>query len=383
MRILIIPDKFKGTLTAHQAARAIARGWRSARPKDSLDLLPMSDGGDGFGQVLSGLLGAKPRTVLTLDAAHEPRRALWWWHAATRLAIIESAKVNGLALMRPKKLHPFQLDTFGLGKILRAAERNAARECLVGIGGSATNDGGFGLARSLGWRFTDNAGTELAEWWQLRDLAQIHTPANPLKLRATVAVDVANPLLGLEGCSRIYGPQKGLREFDFAEKCLARMASRLKQQYNIGCANVPGAGAAGGLGFGLMAFAGAKVESGFELFARHAQLEKRIRAADVVITGEGAMDLQTRMGKGVGQVATLCAKLAVPCIALAGTIDDSVKHSGIFSQAAALTEIATPTRARAEAAHFLQLLSAQIARKADKTPLQLKQPINDRPTVLS
>jgi glycerate 2-kinase len=362
MRILIVPDKFKGTLTAHQAARAVARGWRSARPDDSLELLAMSDGGDGFGEVLSELLGAARRTVATVDAAHKRRRAVWWWQARDRVAIVESAKVNGLALMRPRKLHPFQLDTFGLGAILRAASRAAPRECIVGIGGSATNDGGFGLARALGWEFLDRTGNELDEWWRLLDLSHIQAPSTSLKLRVTVAVDVHNPLLGPQGCSRIYGPQKGLHEFEFAEKCLGRMVSVLKQQHGIDCADVPGAGAAGGLGFGLLAFAGAKVESGFGLFARYARLDKRIRAADVVVTGEGAMDSQTRMGKGVGQIAALSAKLGVPCIGLAGVVDSSVKHSDIFAQARALTEITTSARAHAEAAHFLERLAAEIAR---------------------
>ena len=249
MRILIVPDKFKGTLTAHQAARAIARGWRSARPKDSLDLLPMSDGGDGFGEVLSTLLGAKHRNLLHRTSTPPTNPAASPGPGTPRRKpqrLVESAKVNGLALMRPKKLHPFQLDTFGLGKILRTVERHKARECLVGIGGSATNDGGFGLARSLGWRFVDKAGSELHQWWQLRNLAQIHAPANPLKLQMTVAVDVKNPLLGPQGCSRIYGPQKGLREIAFAEKCLARMASLLKTGHNINCANTPGAGGSSG-----------------------------------------------------------------------------------------------------------------------------------------
>lgn len=361
MRILIVPDKFKGSLTAHQAARAIARGWRSARPGDSLDLLPMSDGGDGFGEVLAGLIGARRRSVLTLDAAHQPRRADWWWQAAAKTAIVESAKVIGLALLPPKKFHPFQLDTWGLGKILKAASRAAPRQCVVGIGGSATNDGGFGLARALGWQFLDRAGNELDQWPRLRELAGIRPPLASLKLRVIVAVDVRNLLLGTQGCSRVYGPQKGLYEFDLAEKCLGRMASLLKQQHGVDCANVPGAGAAGGLGFGLMAFAGAKLESGFDLFARYAQLEKRIRAADVVVTGEGAMDLQTRMGKGVGQIAALCAKRDVPCIGLAGMIDTTVKHSGIFAHARALTEITTAGRARAGAAHFLEQLAAETA----------------------
>jgi glycerate kinase len=363
MRILIVPDKFKGSLTAHQATRAIARGWRKARPGDSLDLLPMSDGGDGFGEVLSGLLGARRRSVLTLDAAHRPRRALWWWQAATKTAIVESAKVIGLALLPPQKFHPFQLDTWGLGKILIAASRAAPRQCVVGIGGSATNDGGFGLARALGWHFLDRAGNELDQWPRLRELARIRPPFAPLKLRVTVAVDVRNPLLGPQGCSRVYGPQKGLHEFDLADKCLGRMASLLKQQHGVDCANIPGAGAAGGLGFGLMAFAGAKIESGFELFARYARLEKRIRAAGVVVTGEGAMDLQTRMGKGVGQIAALCAKRHVPCIGLAGMIDTTVKHSGVFAHARALTEITTAGRAQARASHFLEQLAAETARR--------------------
>ena len=237
--------------------------------------------GDGFGEVLAGLIGARRRSVLTLDAAHQPRRADWWWQAAAKTAIVESAKVIGLALLPPKKFHPFQLDTWGLGKILKAASRAAPRQCVVGIGGSATNDGGFGLARALGWQFLDRAGNELDQWPRLRELAGIRPPLASLKLRVIVAVDVRNLLLGTQGCSRVYGPQKGLYEFDLAEKCRGRMASLLKQQHGVDCANVPGAGAAGGLGFGLMAFAGAKLESGFDLFARYAQLEKRIRAADV------------------------------------------------------------------------------------------------------
>ncbi len=141
------------------------------------------------------------------------------------------------------------------------------------------------------------------------------------------------------------------------------MASVLKRQHGVDCAGVPGAGAAGGLGFGLMAFAGAKLESGFELFARYARLEKRIRAADLVVTGEGAMDLQTRMGKGVGQIAALCAKRRVPCIGLAGMIDPTVKHSGIFAHARALTEITTAGQARVRAAHFLEQLATETARR--------------------
>ena len=158
-RILIVPDKFKGTLTAHAAAQAIAQGWREVHPADALELLPMSDGGDGFGEVLAGLLSVTARTVDTVDAAGRPCAAARWWDAAQRTAIIESARVVGLALLPPRQFHPFALDTSGLGALLRAVLTEGASRCLVGIGGSATNDGGFGLARAVGWRFLDATAT--------------------------------------------------------------------------------------------------------------------------------------------------------------------------------------------------------------------------------
>ena len=146
LNVLIVADKFKGTLTAQAAAELIALGWREARPQDSLELLPMSDGGDGFGEVLVRLLKLEERTIATLDAAHTPLQAKWWWDPKTRTAIIESAGIIGLALLPTEKFHPFDLDTFGLGAALQAAADMNATQCLMGIGGSATNDGGFGVA---------------------------------------------------------------------------------------------------------------------------------------------------------------------------------------------------------------------------------------------
>lgn len=204
IRVLIAPDKFKGTLTAAQAARAIANGWRRARPADALDVFPISDGGDGFGEVLGELLGAHARKVRTLNAAHEPCAARWWWEPATQTAIIESARVIGLAMLPPGKFHPFDLDTFGLGAVLRAAATLGARRCVVGIGGSATNDGGFGVARALGWRFLDGSGRELESWTGLDTLVRLVPPKRTrLFPSLTVAVDVRNPLLGARGATRI------------------------------------------------------------------------------------------------------------------------------------------------------------------------------------
>jgi glycerate kinase len=373
-RVLIVPDKFKGTLAAPDVCAAIAKGWQSVRPRDRMELLPMSDGGDGFGAVMGELLSARRRSVPTLDAAHRPVSARWWWQPEEKLAVIEAARVIGLALLPPGKFHPFALDTFGLGRVLAAASRAGAGRCVVGIGGSATNDAGFGLARALGWKFYDRAGTELDQWWQAIHLHRITSPRQPCNLSLTVAVDVSNPLLGPRGCTRVYGPQKGLRpeEMAFAEKCLRRLSAVMEKQCGRALAAIPGAGAAGGLGFGLMAFAGAKAASGFDVFAGAAQLAARIRHADLVITGEGAVDRQSFMGKGVGRVAELCRRLEVPCVALAGVVNAPAAAARFFARSAALTDLVTPDDARSRPQFHLQRLSAELAKNIERSTFNPK-----------
>lgn len=366
LRVLIVPDKFKGTLTAFQAAHAIARGWRRVRPRDRLDLLPMSDGGDGFGETFGVLLGARTHRTRTADAAHRPCVARWWWQAETKTAIIESARVIGLAMLPPGKFHPFELDTFGLGAVLLAARRKKGRRVIIGIGGSATNDGGFGMARALGWRFLDESGRELEKWIELQHLARIVPPRERRLFGSiTVAVDVRNPLLGLRGATRVYGPQKGVRpaEFAAAERNLKRLAVVFRKFCGQDFAARPGAGAAGGLGFGLQAFAGARLESGFELLARQARLVRRLRAADVVVTGEGAMDLSTLMGKGAGQVARLCRRHGVPCVGLAGTVAREPRLRRRFAEVGALTDLTTLASAKARPEFWLRELAAEMARR--------------------
>ena len=291
MRILIIPDKFKGTLTANAAAEAIARGWRKARPRDAIELFPMSDGGDGFGEMMGNLLHAKIQKVKTVDAAHRRCTAQWWWVPKTKIAVIESANVIGLAKLPPGKFHPFELDTFGLGAVIRAAADKGAKRCIVGIGGSATNDGGFGLARALGWKFWNRNDEAIEKWTELHRLARISAPARWREFRElVVAVDVQNRLLGARGATRVYGPQKGLRasELREAEKNLRRLAVVAGQNrfgvpalagtdpFKVELQTIPGAGAAGGLGFGFLAFLDARIEPGFGLFARFRQVEREI-----------------------------------------------------------------------------------------------------------
>jgi glycerate 2-kinase len=367
LTVLIVPDKFKGTLTASQAARAMAAGWRRVRPQDQLDLLPMSDGGDGFGSVLSHLVKAQPRTRSTVDAAHRACRARWWWAGPERIAVIESALVIGLAMLPASRRRPFELDTTGLGQLLRAVAQTGTCQCLIGIGGSATNDGGFGMARALDWQFLDRAGSPIQQWVDLTGLHRIVPPRpDPIRaLQTTVAVDVQNRLLGPKGATRVYGPQKGLQPDDLprAENALRRLAHIWHQQFDCDLGNQPGAGAAGGLGFGLMAFARAKSVAGSELFARYASLESRLKRADLVLTGEGSIDASSLMGKGVGDIARRCRQHRLPCIGLAGVLKDVPALRRGFTAVHCLTPgLTTSDQALSRPAYWLATLTARVAR---------------------
>lgn len=369
INILVIPDKFKGTLTAADAADAIARGWRSARPGDTIDVLPLTDGGDGFGEVLSSLLQAKAKGVKTIDAAGRPCNAVWWWQEKSRTALIESARVIGLAMLPPNQFHPFHLDTFGLGAVVRAAAEEGTKHCLLGIGGSATNDGGFGLARALGWKFFDSDGQPIEQWTALATLDRLCPPRRRRWFRSlAVAVDVENPLLGPQGATRVYGPQKGLKDFAAAERCLRRLALVVKHQLGRDLARVPGAGAAGGLGFGLMAFLDAHLERGFDLFARHLDLRRHLRRADLVLTGEGQIDASTFMGKGVGRLAQHCRLLKIPCLAFAGTVVAQLGPRRPFREICALTDLTTLEEARARPGCWLAQLAARTAGRWPSRP---------------
>ncbi len=353
-RILIVPDKFKGTLTAHEAAAAIAAGWRRVHPQDEIRLLPMSDGGDGFGPILADHLQGETRRVPAMDAAHRPGEVEWWWVPAQRLAIVEAARANGLARLPKGQFSVTELDTYGVGMLLKEIAQFEPVRCIVGIGGSATNDGGFGVASALGWRFLDKSGNPIQRWFDLEALHRIVRPSASSRLGLLqVAVDVQNPLLGEQGCSRIYGPQKGLKPEQFvrAEACLATLASVLRET-STGCpaserlAELPGSGAAGGLGFGLAAFLGAELTPGFYLFASLAGLPDQIKSADLVITAEGSIDASSLMGKGVGGVTRLCRDMGRPCVGLAGVTDSDPGLRSHFVTVAALV----PKHFSAEAA---------------------------------
>jgi glycerate kinase len=300
----------------------------------------------------------------TVDAAHRPCRAKWWWEPKTRTAIIESAAAIGLAMLPAKRFYPFELDTLGLGELIAVAARKGATRCLIGIGGSATNDAGFGLARAFGWRFFDRDGVLIEKWTDLARLEHIRPPQKRRWFKGLlVAVDVQNPLVGKRGATRVYGPQKGLRSNDFevAERCLRRLALVAKKELGLDFAKAAGAGAAGGLGFGLATFAEGRLVPGFDLFAEQSKLDRHLRQADIVITAEGCIDHSTLMGKGVGEIAKKCNELEIPCIAIAGIARPGLGLGRTFEQLHTLLDIASTRQAITRPAYWLEHLSQKIA----------------------
>jgi glycerate kinase len=365
MKVLIVPDKFKGTLRANEAADAIAAGWRQARANDELELLPMSDGGDGFGEIIGRLLAADRCTTQTVNAAHENIQADWWWSEKTQTGVVESARVIGLAMLPPGRFHPFELDTLGLGHLLREIAREH-RGCrlIVGIGGSATNDGGFGMARGLGFRFMDGTDNCLDRWLELDRALHVRAATDePPFAEVVIATDVENPLLGESGATRVYGPQKGMRVEDFpiAEKCLERLAQVVARDLNLDAAAEPGTGAAGGLGYGLRVFLRGRFEPGFQIFADLSGLREKIEDADLVITAEGCIDAQTGMGKGTGAVLNLARAAGKPCFGLAALLGEESGATAFDKLLGIVPALASAEEARKNPARWLSELARRSA----------------------
>lgn len=316
MRVVVAPDKFAGTLTAPEAARAIAEGWLRRAPADRLDLVPMSDGGPGFVDVLHEALGGEllACTVSDLYGANTPATVL----VAAGTAWIESAQVIGLALRAPHQRDPMVATSRGLGELLEIAVDTGVSRVVVGLGGSGTNDAGAGMLAALGATADvplDRGPAGLA------GLSEFSLGAALERLRGVeivAATDVEHMLLGLVGATKTFGPQKGLSE-DQLLVADARL-QRLAELANRKLADAKGAGAAGGVGYGLM-LCGAVREPGVDLVASAVGLADRLKGADLAITGEGSFDFSSRAGKVPYGVAQLATDALAPCVVIAGQVE--------------------------------------------------------------
>ena len=325
MKILIAMDSFKGSCSSLDAGNAIAEGVRRIDPLANLTVVPIADGGEGTGAVLALALGGTAHFVSVLDPLGRAIRAPFYV-LPNATAVVELAAASGLTLLTETERNPEITSTFGTGQLIRAALDHGARKLIIGLGGSATNDGGTGLASALGVRFLDEGGNELPSGGAaLLRLCRIDLEQVDARLQDTeilVACDVDNPLLGLRGASAIFGPQKGAaaEQVQRLDAALARYHRVLLETLQLDLKDLPGAGAAGGTTMALLAFTKATMQPGIDVVLNTLQFEEMLAGTDLVISGEGRIDAQTLHGKVIMGIAKRTKKQGVPLLALAGSI---------------------------------------------------------------
>ncbi|PZC49072.1 MAG: glycerate kinase [Chloroflexi bacterium] len=328
VRIVVAPQAFKGSLSAREACRAIREGVLRVLPEAEVVLMPMADGGDGTLEALVEATGGSYRETAVLGPLGDEVLALWGVTGDGESAVIEMARASGLVLVPQDSLDPRRASTYGTGQLIRAGLDAGCRRMIIGIGGSATNDGGAGMATALGARYLDAEGKVLPEGGAaLARLVRIDLTGLDRWVGSCeflVACDVTNPLTGPEGASAVYGPQKGATPevVQFLDAALSRYGEVLAATVGRDVSNVPGAGAAGGLGAGLMAFLDARLQPGVDLIANAVGLDAALVSADLVITGEGRLDGQTVYNKVPVGVARRAKAKGLPVIALAGTVGE-------------------------------------------------------------
>ncbi|MGY2463637.1 glycerate kinase [Vreelandella sulfidaeris] len=328
MNVLLCPDSFKDALSAQDAASAMARGVKSAAPDAQVQICPLADGGEGSLDALIAATGAERRQLAVQDALGRPRQATWGWLSDQRTAFIELAEASGLQHLAADERNALHTSTFGVGELLLAALDQGAEKALLLLGGSATNDGGAGMLQALGARFFDQNGNALppggAALCQLACLELDGLDPRLARLTLEAAVDVDNPLLGERGASAIFGPQKGASPEDVEQldRALSHFADISAQLLGDDYRTLPGAGAAGGMGFAAKAFLNATLKPGIEMIMQQANMATLLARADLVITGEGRLDGQSLAGKTPIGVSRAAQRFNKPVIVLAGSLGD-------------------------------------------------------------
>ena len=336
MRILVAPDKFKGALNARDAAQSIAKGLLDVMSDAQIEIVPMADGGEGTAEAI-----CEARECSWIECkAHDPLgreiEARYGWLAHEKLAVMEMSEAAGMRRLSESERDPICASTFGVGEMILDASKRGAKRIIIGLGGSATNDGGFGMARALGYQFVYEQEhvheQDRQSVIEFINLTKIQKPEDLELPKIVAAVDVKNPLLGENGATRVFGPQKGAStsDLDNLERALTTLADVVARESGFDYRNQAGAGAAGGLGFGLLSFCGATIQPGFEVVAEAVRLEAKMKDADLVITGEGSLDRQTLEGKTPAGVAQLARKLHRPVFAIVGRATQDPELSELF-----------------------------------------------------
>ncbi|HLS60419.1 MAG TPA: glycerate kinase [Virgibacillus sp.] len=372
MKIVIAPDSFKESMSALEAANAIERGFKKVFPEAAYIKVPMADGGEGTVQSLVDATEGTIMTTVVTGPLGTPVKAFYGLSGDKQTAVIEMAAASGLHLVPIAERNPLLTTTKGTGELILAALNQGVKHIIIGIGGSATNDGGAGMAQALGAQLLTREGKEIGfGGGALRDLAEIDPSLIDARLKDIsihVACDVNNQLTGKEGASAVFGPQKGATEEVIMEldQNLAHYASLLEDQLGIKIDNIPGAGAAGGLGGGLFAFLGAELKRGVDIVMDTVQLEKQLENASLVITGEGRIDVQTIYGKTPIGVAKRAKKSSIPVIGIAGSLGQGcevVYEHGID----ALFSITPSPVLLADALAYAEVYTEQVSENIAKT----------------
>ena len=370
MKIVIAPDSYKESLSALEVAQAVEAGFRQVFPDADYVLVPVADGGEGTVDAMVAATGGRKETVTVSGPLGEPVEAFYGLTGDGDTAVIEMAAASGLALVPPDRRNPLLTSSRGTGELIRAALDAGARRFILGIGGSATNDGGAGMVQALGARLLDLEGRELdGSGGDLARLERIDVSALDPRLaecRIEVACDVDNPLTGARGASAVFGPQKGATPemVQALDANLARLARIVGRDLGVAVDTVPGAGAAGGMGAAMLAFFGATLKPGIEIVTAAVDLDTHVRDADLVITGEGRIDFQTVHGKTPIGVARVAKRHGKPVIGIAGSLgaEVGVVHAhGIDAVFSVLGKPCTLDEALRDAAANVQLTARNVA----------------------
>jgi len=371
MRIVVAPDSFKESLSANEVALSIEKGIYKVFPEAEVTLIPMADGGEGTVQSLVDATGGKVVTFTVKDPLMRDIEGFLGILGDKETAVIEMAAASGLDLLKEDEKDPWVTTTFGTGQLIKKALDSGSKKIIIGIGGSATNDGGAGMAEALGVKLLDSQGNQIIRGGGgLKELMSIDSSGlDPgiSRVQILVACDVNNPLVGENGASQVYGPQKGADQnmVGALDENLKHLASIIKRDLDKDILEVPGSGAAGGLGGGLMAFLNAQLKPGFEIIKEIVDLEQKMKGADLVITGEGRIDFQTQFGKTPFGVAQVAGKFGIPVIALAGTLGDGhqvLYEQGIDAMFSILDRPMDLTEAKTEAPLLLKNTAERIMR---------------------
>jgi glycerate kinase len=371
MKFVLAPDSFKESMTAKEVSEAMERGIKKVIPDTECIQVPMADGGEGTVQSLVDATNGEIVEVEVTGPDGKRIKAMFGLLGDGKTAVIEMASASGIHLIKKEERNPLYTTTYGTGELIKAALDRGVNSIFIGIGGSATNDGGAGMIQALGARLLDKDGNELAfgggalDKLHCIELSELDNRINNVKI--DVACDVTNPLTGPTGASHVFGPQKGATPelVKILDANLCHYAEVIRNQLGKDIENVPGAGAAGGLGAGLMAFLNAELKRGVDLVIEYTNLEEKMKGADYVFTGEGSIDSQTVFGKTPYGVSTTAQKLGIPVIAFAGRIGDGVEvlyNHGITSIVGILSGVVSLEDALKDGVRNIERASENITR---------------------